>query len=233
MDSKSIFILNHLGLGDHLLCNGLVRWYANLFKHVTVPCYQHNLQTVSFMFSDLNNVEVISIRDEADMILKSHGKNCLKLGYYSSGPFNPKIFDQEFYRQADVPFEERWKGFKLTINDIPSPERKSYSLIHHDLKRGFIIPSSMAKYDPIFVEPSKPFFSWLSELCQAKEVHCINSSFLIFADSFGEFLNQDLFCHHYARPTDYPTLKKNWKIISESPEKLSNDIRETSQVSAR
>ncbi len=216
-----LYILGHLGLGDMLLINGIVRHRASVHTQIKLPCYEHNLQAVSFMFSDLPNVEAIPIKDEAAAMLLCDGKSCLRLGFYSKEPqvegkdrFNRAIFDQEFYRQAGLPFSDRWDRFKL-----PDVKRSGLDepvcFIHSDPRRGYLVDvtqhiGGMPAYHP---SDYRPFFDHLDALKNAGQIHCINSSFLILADSLPDNPDQKLFFHHYARPTDYPTLKRNWTIL--------------------
>lgn len=216
--SKSVHILGHFGLGDHLLCNGLVRFYADNHDRVVIPCYHHNVEAVSFMFRDLKHIEVVGVKDDADAILLCDQKNCLRLGYFNKElrSFNPDIFDQEFYKQARVDFNLRWDDFKVDFSTNPSFV-KNIKFIHHDKDRNFEIrPEYYSNYDISTYFPSNktPFWDHFSYLMNADEIHCINSSFLILADSIREPMNQKLFLHHYARPTKYPKLKRKWEIIS-------------------
>lgn len=121
---KSVHILGHLGLGDHILCNGLVRNYANHYERVVIPAYHHNVEAVSFMFRDLKHVEVVGVKDDPEAVLLCDQKNCLRLGYFSKYNFDPDIFDQEFYRQAHLPFEVRWEEFKVNVETQPSVIKK-------------------------------------------------------------------------------------------------------------
>lgn len=48
-----IGILHHLGLGDHIMLNGLVRHYAETWQEVVVFIMQNQKETVEFMYKDL------------------------------------------------------------------------------------------------------------------------------------------------------------------------------------
>ena len=55
-------IYHHLGLGDHIICNGLVREICNNSKNsFLLPAKKQNFQTVEFMFRDLKNLTVVSV----------------------------------------------------------------------------------------------------------------------------------------------------------------------------
>ena len=54
-----LIIHHHLGLGDHFVCNGLVRFIIdkNNYEQYYIPAKEQNFLTVKEMYSDLNNVE--------------------------------------------------------------------------------------------------------------------------------------------------------------------------------
>lgn len=67
----------HLGLGDHLICNGLI---CHLAQHdqITVLAKHHNVAYCKHMWSDLPNVTVDGVADdkEAELVCESF-ENCV------------------------------------------------------------------------------------------------------------------------------------------------------------
>jgi hypothetical protein len=53
------YIYHHLGLGDHIICNGLVRSLINPNEEYKMFVKSHNLDSVSFMYRDLNNLSLL------------------------------------------------------------------------------------------------------------------------------------------------------------------------------
>lgn len=222
--TQPLYLKWHLGLGDALLCNGLVRVLNKTFENIVLPAWAHNIETVRFMFRDLPGITVVPV-DFDGMNDFGKGERIMKLGHYAEAiegyaPFDPAKFDQEFYRQSGVDFECRWSMFKADW-----AERKDVlgihpmAFLHEDEERGFKI-NKQCIYDKFKGQVYLPNKSgaktfWDNVWCLqlAKEVHCINSSFLILADSLPEVPGQKLFLHHYARPTDYPILKKEWIVL--------------------
>lgn len=213
---KPLFVLIHMGAGDALLCNGLIRVLADRHGKVIVPAYPHNVQAVTFMFRDDPRIEVVECQNSTHACAQAIAHdNFLPLGYYSKSKFDPRFFDKEFYSQANVEFKERWDRFYVQRDngvhcDIKLP---SFAFVHHDPKRGFEIDHNKIPDNICFASLERPFFDWLDMIEQASEIHCINSSFLILVDSLPDIPGQKLFFHRYPRPTDYPTLKKDWTII--------------------
>ena len=110
------YIYHHLGLGDHIICNGLVRKFASEFENISLFCKPHNKESVEFMYRDLNNLSIISLPTDSDVINFLQSKNMndvIIVGFdnmYSSGSEN---FDASFYNQFRIDFEVRWSNFKL------------------------------------------------------------------------------------------------------------------------
>lgn len=75
---KKAFVLTHLGLGDMIHCNGLVRAIAEKYDNVLVVCKTHNKQNVIEMYRDCNKIKIFDVSDDYQ-ISCSYG-------------FNPKTF---------------------------------------------------------------------------------------------------------------------------------------------
>lgn len=157
---RELLIRTHLGLGDALICNAIVRSFCKTHA-VTFLHKQHNSTAIAFMFRDLDNLSLISTRntegalpqgckddDEvADLMckeVKKCGKQVLGLGMYGEKRFwqHAPGFDAGFYAQAGLPHDTRWNGFKCArqeSRELEVPKGK-YCLVHDDAERGFIIP---------------------------------------------------------------------------------------------
>src|SRR3989344_7609695 len=56
---KSRVLLDfHHGMGDELICNGLVREYCKKYEAVDIFCIVRNYPSVSFMYRDLTNLRI-------------------------------------------------------------------------------------------------------------------------------------------------------------------------------
>ena len=98
---KTLWILQHLGLGDHLICNGLVRFYASRYTSVFLFCWSSNLSSVQFVFRDLSNISIVPIKDlkEAEDLIKTaidRHDEVLRLGVFSSKKFDATKWTEEF-----------------------------------------------------------------------------------------------------------------------------------------
>lgn len=229
----NIFIYHHLGLGDHIICNGLVReLYSRNVSNTTnifLFCKIINYNSVAFMYRDLHKLIVLPIPN--DNLVKKYvigikeEYGLIKIGF-EKRKLNEKYFDQDFYRIINIPFEHRWSKFFLK-RDYESEKRlfnelnlttREYVFIHDDSVRGFKIDRKyIVNKDLTIITPhmTKNIFDWCMVLENAKELHCIDSSFRLIADSIS-LRTTDLFFHYsyinkdkrYLSSSKYP-----WKII--------------------
>ncbi len=237
---NNYLILGHLGLGDHILCNGIYRHFSKISQKVVIPVKKHNLHSLQMMLFDRKNVEFFVVNDTnnlrkiADSINHIFGNThkIVKLGYFGDEFLtdNNVNYDENFYLQAGVPFTNRWNDFEFSINrknagDICKLISKNtkYDFVHDDKKRNFAINekylnSERTRIGPI---PGKngvySIFDYYPLIREATEIHCIESSFVAFIDSLN--IEARLVCHRYARPETYQkpnsanTLGRKWEIL--------------------
>ena len=63
----STLIYQHLGLGDMILCNGLIRYLISLetkSEKIFLICKNSNLKSVRFMYRDIKNLMIIGINEK-------------------------------------------------------------------------------------------------------------------------------------------------------------------------
>ena len=110
-----IYLYHHLGLGDHIICNGLVREIYKIEKEVSLYCKFNNLNNVTYMYRDLKNLHIIGIKSDQDILVD---KNTLKIGFEYVYIFQQYgiTWDESFYRQCNINFEKRWSSFFIEIS---------------------------------------------------------------------------------------------------------------------
>ena len=227
-----LYIYHHLGLGDHLICNGLVRnIYKNSissFPKIFLFCKENNIESVTFMFSDLKDLEIIKVKNdkEVNKYLKKHnGIELKKIGFEFRNLKN-RYFDQDFYKIAGIDFNKRWDDF-LIVRDYNREKELfkqlgikplKYIFFHDDIDRkfkineGFIIHKDLKVIKPFI---TKTIFDWCTIIENAKEIHCIDSSFRLLADSL-KLKTEQLFFHQsyiYKDPKYISSSKYHWNII--------------------
>jgi len=229
--TKEILIRGHLGLGDHLVCNALTRHFAQ-DHDVTVLCKPHNQTSLAFMFRDCTRIALVNTQNDrglsdddlADQMtahVKSHGKRVLCLGMYGDRKcYDHKSWDRSMYVQAGLDFQLRWNEFRCSRQ--PSCElsrpREDYAFVHDDAARGFAIPANRLPCGMKIVRPdakaTENIFAYWGLLENAKELHMIDSSFAILADSLPELKAERVCVHLYARANALPpSYRKDFELL--------------------
>ena len=204
------YIYSHLGLGDHIICNGLYRELIKTNDEYTLFVKKHNIDTVSFMISDLMNVKINSVNSDEDVniFLKGIDENdVIKIGFVNFPVLGAKDFDDSFYIQHNIPFEKRWSSFKChrdsglekVLFDKFGVKENEYVFVHDDKNRGYeidesyIINKELPIIRPILGLTNNSFdYCYLME--NSKESHFIDSSFRLIFDSL-QLRNDNLFFH--------------------------------------
>ena len=150
---KELLIRSHLGLGDGLIINALVRHFAK-DHDVTLLCKKHNQVSLSFMFRDCPRINLMTTDNDRDLNdddladagvrhVKEHGKKALCLGMYGDRKiYDERSWDRSIYQQAGLDFQLRWNEFKCARQpscEIEVPHGK-FAFVHDDADRGFVIP---------------------------------------------------------------------------------------------
>ena len=183
---NTLAIHHHLGLGDHIICNGLVRYFTQYYK-VILFCKHKNIYNVSVMFSDIKNLSLIGVENDneaSQYYINNNNIKCLRLGVVLNKQYDIGMLDQwdkVFYMQANIDFDLSWKIFQInkpkTQNVVPSTpyifmcrkgsdniDRIDWSKIDSQLK---------------IVECDKGgFFDNIDLIQNAQEIHCVDSSYI-------------------------------------------------------
>lgn len=192
---RQLFVLHHLGLGDHIICNGAIRTLAKEWSQVFVFAKNSNQKRVARMFSDDPKITILSIpnvqypneaiESVTSFIRERNIPNFLMLGFdmVGGGSMN---FDEVFYACARVPFENRWSEFKINRYPVAeaaatnklNPSGEPYMFVHDDPSRGYNFdPPNPNNLRIIRNDPSVDIFDMCGLLESAAEIHCMESSF--------------------------------------------------------
>lgn len=207
---SSVHIYHHLGLGDHIICNGLVRTIAEKYDKVFLFVKAHNHYSVEYMYRDINLELIIADDKETNRYIQKYNiTKLIKIGFKElSGDF-----DKSFYELAGIDFTDRWDKFKVKRDKKRESNlfkrlelSKPYIFLHEDKRRKMVINRDKLK-GTIFT-PNRYYTNNIFDYCyiieQADEVHCIESSFGLLIDSLN--LNKNTFIHRYARETNQTSI---------------------------
>lgn len=222
-----LVIHHHLGLGDHLVCNALVRVRAAPFQRVGLFCKPRYKASVAFMYRDLPQVELLEVTDdaEAEAVARTLHAPVMRVGFER---LDSRDFVESFYRQAGLDPRLRYEGFHVERNR----EREEacyrrlvrgdgpYLFLHDDASRGFAIDRRRIGSTLPIVRPegSDNIFDYLAVLERAAEVHCIDSAFANLAESMPELAAGRIVLHGYAKPTSTVVFRRHpWVKLGLAP----------------
>lgn len=207
-----IFIKHHLGMGDSIVHNGMVRKiYEDNKCNVTVASKFSNIENVKFMYRDNPNINVIGVNNDYDMnnhitnnkydrVISTHyDNNNLRYELYFDDAFyliadiNPNVKKEYFHVERDVNVENNVYDELITKNGI-----KDYIFIHEKQNENILIDRLKIRNDlPIVSADSKyGIFQLFKIIENATECHVISSCFLSLFTC--KKYNENIFAHMYA-----------------------------------
>jgi hypothetical protein len=223
------YIYIHLGLGDAILCNGLIRNLYKIRKDVCLFCSPENVDNIKYMFRDLNLTYQISTDLEAIEFLKKIPEyDQFEIeGNFIRSNIDKYNFDECFYQQINLDYNKRWDDFYIERDSVAEEEiyktlinfKSPYAFVHDDEQRGFSIEEKYISSDLSIFRPNTNYnvnvFSYLKIIENATEIHCMDSSFKHLIDSLSTVKGK-LFYHLYVRGLSnysWTHSKLNWEPI--------------------
>jgi hypothetical protein len=227
------YILPHLGIGDYIVINGLIRNIINKedsSKNFILFCNRKYKVSVPFMFRDIKNLSysyIPAVEMSRYYILPYIREKDYKLIVIGYDAIDYKTsVDMMFYKQFNIDFEKRWSDFYVQRDE----EREKKLFKHFNVKENEyiflheggsenknIIDRTKINSNLKIVFPDLNLTDNIFDYCylieHAAEIHCVESGFLFLIDSIPT--NGKLFSHRYARQLyEYtvPHLKKQWTI---------------------
>lgn len=183
---NDIVLYHHLGLGDHLTCNGLVHALAERHRTIYLVCKEKNQKTVRHLYHDFKNIIVVPISKEPDSVVDFSQKintSILRVGFEY---VNPSKFERSFYEQVGVPFEAKdakfvfpsnMTGSKTLYDKVVSDIGKDYAFIHDESSSGkytLSIDTQLPKFT-VKMSDTDDILDYVDLICNASEIHVINS----------------------------------------------------------
>ena len=223
-----IYIYHHLGLGDHIICNGLVRSLINNSSDYTLFCRPQYLSSVKYMYKDLTN---LSFKEGCDSSINNFlstidADKQIKIGFqYAPDNYS---WDEYFYAQHNIPFINRWEMFKIDrdfdkedelFNKL-NAENSKFALIHNSGSDGkdridYSKINPELKIIKVSPEHTDNIFSYLGLVYRAEEIHCVESCFNVLVDSLDVYTKLFYHKNHNRRSIEknQHKLKKQWIIV--------------------
>lgn len=233
----NFYVYHHLGLGDHLVCNAIVRNICNKFtdKQIVMFCKPPYRSTVEFMYRDVSNLTIKSLYDNEvhDMLSNVPEADKILIGHHHLMSFvngENTTAEKAFYKQVGLKHDKKWSDFyvlrdKKREEDLLSrlnPDNKDIIFLQEDRTRNFIINRNLIiNKDAIVIEPhiniTDNIFDYLTIIEKSCEIHVFESCFMYMIDLALSELQQPIYAHRYARPLhnyELPSTKLNWNVYT-------------------
>lgn len=225
ISSKEVVLHHHLGLGDAIICNGIVNYLTKQSIRVNLPVLKENFHQISFMYQENNLVSLFCIKNDSDVYKKPRSKQILRVGFEK----NFGMFNTSFYEQLNLPYSHSVKYFYLPQDIKKQLSLQKYLFESYNVEKEFILVHRTSSYGSvdlniksnlpiIYVEKDtdihKNIFLYKGLIESAKEIHCLDSSFLHLVERVQT--DAKLYFHNIKNNTQASEklkLIKNWTII--------------------
>ena len=229
-----MIIHTHLGLGDAIDCNGMVRYLQEQEqKDVFVIAKAKYFSLVEYMYRDSTNIMVVPIPGvneytEVDQIKNRKNLPVLKVGH--TPEVNRRIEAENkncaviFYEMMDIPYSVRYD--KFYVERDPQAEggafydlvysqigTEPYVFVHDEEARGMKIDDS--HFNGLHVVRNNMNynpFNFIEIFENATEIHCMESSLKSIIDSYK--LEKPRLVFHDFRGTPLGDITNNeWEVV--------------------
>lgn len=145
IERKCIF-LGHLGLGDYMTCNGIVRYLVTIYDEVLVVI-KKGIETFKFMYRDNPNIKIHKVEKDSSIspnygaskeVLKdfeNKGYEVLLSGYHINSNFIHPITKVNYPVIEDSPIKIFWCDFYFDFGLEYQASRYIYEYYERDLER--------------------------------------------------------------------------------------------------
>lgn len=224
---KSIYLHTHMGLGDAIILNALIRDICSKNDSVVLFCLDVYYKSIKWMFRDVKNlsyhqIPFINAETEVARFISSNNlnDNVIRLGFQDIEILcrNGIPFYESFYLSYGFDINFRFENFYYERNleyenyvyDTLNPKNEKYIFIIDDSEHhlgNFKISDDMIsskykiiRYDKKINYNDERFlmFNYYKILENAEEIHTIETAFFEFIRSIG-IKKSKIYVHSYLR----------------------------------
>jgi len=210
-----LYIYHHLGLGDHIICNGMVRHFCDIHDEIILFCHDHYKENIKYMYRDNPKIKIEPTTNEymINLFLSQTKQKYIKIGFEKLREYENSnlTFDQAFYDIAGLEFDIRFDKFFVQRDEKKeseayeknNPNDEKYIYVHDDPSRGFTIDSKKHRNDLKIIKNDKNYnlFEMRKILESAEEIHTMQTGMLDLCNSI-KLDKPSIFLHTYVR--NYP-----------------------------
>lgn len=191
---NKILIHHHLGLGDHIVCNAIVRKIYSKNENITLAVKPHNLISIQSLYKDIPLDFLVGEDYEIESLYEKY--DVLRIGFENC---NVLKWEQSFYKQMNIDYAERYTNFYIQ-RDFQA-EKQLEERLNLPNEFAFCNTSYSGGEISIDIQSFLPkihlskitdnIFDWIGVLEKATEIHIIDSSIFHLIKQLG------LRCHKY------------------------------------
>jgi len=223
---SNLILLHHQGLGDAIVCNGMVNILSTKFDKIFLAINERYFDQINFLYSKNSKIEIFSISSDIDKnLLNFSEKNnvkILKVGFENrkKGPFNTQL-----YKQLRLNYKISFKNFYLPEDHEKSNLLESHLFKYYKIVDEFILVHKEAdkinypielnsNISPIYVEKESDLFGnmflYTNLIKKALEIHCVDSSFIHLV----ERIDTSAKLYYHTNRNSNIFLSKNWTEVN-------------------
>lgn len=174
-----IYVHHHLGLGDHIVCNAIVRNIYKKYGKLTLAVKNQNYSSVRNLYSDIN-IDFHLVNNDNDCLVKYKEMPFIRIGFENCR----SDWEQSFYDQVKLPYSTRYSDFYIKRNYFREETLKKilnlpedYAFCNTTASSGKYNISIKSRLHIIQLSPyTDSIFDWIPVIEGAKEIHTIDSS---------------------------------------------------------
>lgn len=226
INQNYVLLEPHLGLGDSLICIGLVKALSNRYpeKKFYLAVRYPYFHSVAWMIQSLQNVYPLAIPGEREA---RQFASFLNIDYWQIGidDVDIKQFDRSFYQQHQVPFERRWSSVIVPSGLLSdelyrqlNPHDNPYILICNTDSSGITYTFKGLHFPGMMIIEVSPvtanIYDWVALTKKASQIHTIDTAFIHFVENVLDQNSEVKLYFHRVRksPTEF-TRRLPWKIV--------------------
>ena len=231
IQGNEFIIYHHLGLGDVVICNGLINFVSKNYNKIFLIVDINLLNQIEYLYSLNKKIQVIPVNlrevnnaeEEVKKISNKLKLEVLKVGFsYIPG----MRFYKSFYKQLNLKYKISYSLFSQPRNqdkenelynhllDYYKIEDEKYNLVHSEASNKSFDLNIKNDYQTIYVNKESDIFGnmffYNKVIENASEIHCVNSSFCHYVDRSK--YEGPLYYHH-VRGSKLELIK-DWKVVN-------------------
>ena len=174
-----IYVHHHLGLGDHIVCNAIVRDLYKKYGTLTLAVKEHNYGSVKQLYRDLD-IQFHKVKTDSDCLPLYFKTPTIRIGFEHCR----KDWEKSFYDQVGLDYSDRFSKFyisrdlereKALEDKLNLPEE--YAFVNRTASTGSNDIELKTNLSLVELQPiTDSLFDWIGVIEKAKEMHTIDSS---------------------------------------------------------